>query len=103
MAVDSGLSNERTALAWQRTALALVAGAALLARLTTGRVGVLALVLLGLAVALSLWVFSEAAWRYEQHTGHRTRQQSRGGRAAFFLTAATVLIAVTEAVALTRA
>ena len=41
--MDPGVGNERTALAWQRTALALVAGSAILTRLTFDRLGAVAL------------------------------------------------------------
>ena len=70
---DLGLSNDRTALAWQRTALSLLAGAAVLGRLTFDRLGLEALVLLGFAALLSLWVFAESTRRYAQHTGCRPR------------------------------
>lgn len=100
MAHDAGLSNERTALAWQRTALSLVAGAAILGRLTFSRLGFVAVVLLGAAVLLCLWVFAESRWRYVQQLGRRPRARGRGGRAALSLTAATCLIALTEVAAL---
>ena len=97
---DLGLSNERTALAWQRTALALVAGAAILGRLTFADLGWFAVTLLGVAVVLSLWVFAESRWRYVQQLGNRRRSRGRGGRAALSLTVATCLIALTEVFAL---
>jgi uncharacterized membrane protein YidH (DUF202 family) len=97
---DVGLSNERTALAWQRTALSVLAGAAVLGRLTFDRLGFVALALLGLAVVLCLWVFAESRWRYAQQLGHRPRGRDRGGRAALFLSLATLLIGLTEASAL---
>jgi uncharacterized membrane protein YidH (DUF202 family) len=97
---DLGLSNERTALAWQRTALALVAGAAILGRLTFADLGWFAVTLLGVAVVLSLWVFAESRWRYVQQLGNRPRSRGRGGRAALSLTVATCLIALTEVFAL---
>ena len=97
---DTGLSNERTALAWQRTALSLVAGSAVLGRLTFARLGWLSVALVGVAVALGLWVFVESRWRYAQQLGHRPRTRPRGGRAALSLTVATLLIAITEVAAL---
>jgi uncharacterized membrane protein YidH (DUF202 family) len=100
MARDAGLSNERTALAWQRTALSLVAGAAILGRLTVAQLGWVALALLGLAIMLCLWVFAESRWRYVQQLGIRRRTRDRGGRAALSLTVATCLIAATEILAL---
>ena len=97
---DPGLSNERTALAWQRTALSLLAGAAILGRLTFASVGFFAVALLAVAVLLCLWVFVESRWRYRQQLGHTLRARPRGGRAALFLTLATSLIAITEVIAL---
>lgn len=97
---DVGLSNERTALAWQRTALSLVAGAAILGRLTLAQLGWVAIVLLGVAILLCLWVFAESRLRYAQQLDLRRRARKRGGRAPLFLTVATFLIAVTEMVAL---
>lgn len=99
-AEDTGLSNERTALAWQRTALSLVAGAAILGRLTFDRLGWLAISLLAIAIGLCIWVFAESRWRYAQQRGLRTRGRQRGGRAAFALALAMCLMALTEATAL---
>lgn len=98
---DVGLANERTSLAWQRTALAIVASAAVLARLTFDRVGWVAAAVLGVAVLLGLWVFAESRWRYRRHLGPSHRSRGRGGRAALSLAVATALIAVVELVAVT--
>lgn len=103
MALDVGRANERTALAWQRTALALMAGAAILARLTFDDVGVAALTPLAIALLLSLWVFLESRRRYADHAGIRERSGPRSGRAVTALTVATALVALTElAVLLTQ-
>lgn len=96
MIADPGQANERTALAWQRTALSLVAGSALLTRLTFERLGPLALVSVGVALPLSLWVFLESRGRYAHDAGLRRRTRSRGGRAPTALMVATVAIAATE-------
>lgn len=94
---DPGIANERTALAWQRTALSIVGGAAILARLRAEDLALLA-VPLTLAALLGLWVLLESRGRY-----HRTaRAERRGGRAPMALTIATALIAVSELVALLR-
>lgn len=98
--MDGGLANERTALAWQRTALSLVAAAAILGRLTFAQLGWVAIAMLGLAIMLCLWVFAESRWRYAQQLGLRQRTRERGGRAALFLVVATCLIAITEMAAL---
>jgi uncharacterized membrane protein YidH (DUF202 family) len=105
--VDVGSANERTALAWQRTALSLMAGAAVVARLTISELGLFALVSLPLALGLSVWVFAESRWRYAQHRdklhgGNPRRSHARGGRAPAFLVLATVLIAITELAAIVR-
>lgn len=97
---DPGLGNERTALAWQRTALALVAGSAILARLTFDRLGVLALVSVVVALPLSVWVLVESRGRYAHDAGVRRRRRPRGGRAPAALTVATAVLALTELAAL---
>ncbi|CAM3268113.1 DUF202 domain-containing protein [Nocardioides dubius] len=92
---DPGIANERTALAWQRTALSIVGGAAILARLRAEDL-VLLVIPLSLAALLGLWVLFESRWRY-----HRTnRAVKRGGRAPAALSLATGLIAVSELIAL---
>lgn len=96
MILDSGLANERTALAWQRTALSLMVAAAVMARLTFGRLGPVAALPLGIATVLSGWVFVESRGRYEDATQQRRRPRPRGGRAPLALAVATVLIALTE-------
>ncbi|KRF21006.1 hypothetical protein ASG90_00900 [Nocardioides sp. Soil797] len=98
---DDGLSNERTALAWQRTALSLAAACAIMARLTWSSLGPLAIVLLSVALLLSAWVFVESWVRYSHDAGTRSRPGPRGGRAPLALTVATALVAVTELAAVT--
>ncbi|MDT0203203.1 DUF202 domain-containing protein [Nocardioides sp. AE5] len=93
---DPGIANERTALAWQRTALTLTAGAAIMARLAIDDNGRAALALLVVAAMLGTWIFFEASLRYRHSTGQRERIRGRGGRAGLTLTVATVLIAAGE-------
>jgi uncharacterized membrane protein YidH (DUF202 family) len=95
---DPGAGNERTALAWQRTALALVAGAALLTRLTLDRLGWFAVVSVVVAGPLAGWVFVESRRRYAQAAAVRARP--RGGRAPLALALATVVVATVELAAL---
>ncbi|MBW4717980.1 DUF202 domain-containing protein [Saccharothrix obliqua] len=96
--MERGAQNERTALAWQRTALAMIAGSAVLARLTADRLGAYALVSLGVTTALGLVVLVAARWRY--------RAGRRGRRGGAVLPAAvaggTVLMILVEAAALLR-
>jgi uncharacterized membrane protein YidH (DUF202 family) len=99
---DEGRANERTALAWQRTALALMAGTAILARLTFDRLGIAAVVVLGFALVLAAWVLIESRGRYEHDTGRRPRARSRSGRAPAALAVATVVVGLTETAALLR-
>lgn len=99
-ATDPGLSNERTALAWQRTALTLVVAAAILARLTLGSSGAGAAIVPVLAIVLGLWVFGESARRYLGAHRYRAGSRPRGGRAPTAMSMATVLLCVTEVVVL---
>ncbi len=93
---DPGLANERSLLAWQRTALSLAVGSAVLLRLTFEELNVVAVVGCGLSLALATWVFLESKLRYAQAAGVRGRFRHRGGRAVSFLAVATVLLATTE-------
>ena len=88
MTGDAGESHERTALAWQRTALALVAGSAVLTRLTFERLGLLALVSVGVAAPLGLWLFLESRGRFRHEA------------APLVLTLATSAVALVEVAAL---
>lgn len=100
MSDDRGVSNERTALAWQRTALALMAGAAIMARLTFGKLGWVGIAVLSLAMLLSAWVFLESAGRYSHSADIRPRSRPRGGRAGAWLAGSTVILAAIELAAL---
>lgn len=95
-------SRERTALAWQRTALSLMAGSAILVRLTWERLGVLAVGFLVGALILGGWVFIESRARYADAIGLHPRSSPRGARAPTFLGVAVLLIALTELFALLR-
>ena len=92
--------NARTALAWQRTASALIAGSAVTARLTFDRVGALALAGLVLALGLGSWMLRESRLRYGQHAGFVERSRPRGGMSAAALTAGIVVVGAMELVAL---
>ncbi|RKT55127.1 DUF202 domain-containing protein [Saccharothrix australiensis] len=94
--MDRGAQPERTALAWQRTALAMIAGSAVLTRLTVDRVGPLALVGLVVTVSLGLVVLVAARWRYRE--GRRGRPGGAGLPLA--VAVGTVAMIVVESVAL---
>lgn len=97
---DPGIGNERTVLAWQRTALALVAGSAILTRLTVDILGWFALLSVGVAAPLGLWLMWEGRGRYLRDAGQSRRLQGRGGRAPLAVAIATIAIGATELVAL---
>jgi len=97
---DPGAQNERTALAWQRTALSLMAGSAVLARLTYEPLGPLSLAGVLVAFPLSCWVFWESRGRYAHSAGVRKRGRDRGGRSAAALAIAVVSLALTELAAI---
>jgi uncharacterized membrane protein YidH (DUF202 family) len=98
--LDPGAANERTALAWQRTALSVLAGSAALAKLTADRLGIAAMLSVVVGAPLALWVLVESRGRYRHTTGHRRRPRGRGGRAAAALAVATVALCLVELVAL---
>lgn len=95
-ATDLGLSTERTALAWQRTALSLAVAAAIVARLTLGAAGPAAALVPALALALGLWVLGASVRRRRHVRGAIEGSPPRGGRAQIALTLATLLICATE-------
>jgi uncharacterized membrane protein YidH (DUF202 family) len=92
-----GLQRERTALAWQRTALSLVVGSVLLARLTFDRLGALALASPAIALPLSVWVLVQSRRRYR---GDPQRRLRRGGGTPAVLAVAAAALALTELAAL---
>lgn len=98
--LDPAAGIERTALAWQRTALALVAGSAILTRLTFDRLGSMSLMSAVIAGPVGVWIFLESRLRYRRGVGVRRPRRSRGGRAPFLLAAATSTVALTELLAM---
>jgi uncharacterized membrane protein YidH (DUF202 family) len=66
---DAGLQPERTALAWQRSALALAAATIVIGRLTFSAVGLVALFIAALGVTHAAVVFATAQRHYRLRTG----------------------------------
>ena len=86
---DPGLQNERTALAWQRTALSVLAGAALMGRLVLGTDPVLVVMELAVALPLALWVLLDSRRHYAERRA--SRPSGTGIRAAALAGAVTVM------------
>jgi uncharacterized membrane protein YidH (DUF202 family) len=84
--VDPAAQNERTALAWQRTALSVLAGSAVLGRLGFEVLGAWSLLGVAVAAPLSGWLLMESRFRYGR--------PSRGGRAPAALAVATSVLAL---------
>ncbi len=97
---DAGESHERTALAWQRTALALVAGSAVLTRLTFERLGLLALISVGVVAPLGLWLMLESRGRHRRTAGPAATTRTGSAAAPLVLTLATSAVAIVEIAAL---
>lgn len=66
---DPGLQPERTALAWQRSALSLAGASAIVARLTFDTVGWAALFVLATGLGHSAVVFATSQRHYRARTG----------------------------------
>lgn len=67
---DPGLQQERTALAWRRTGLALVVGALTIGRLTMDTLGSSVLVPAAVATVLAAWVVSVTLRRRRHAVTH---------------------------------
>ncbi|NYF98675.1 DUF202 domain-containing protein [Janibacter cremeus] len=93
-----GAQPERTALSWQRTALASIAGAAVIARHSSETLGVVALLLFLGTAGLAVAAFVLGWHRYDLSPGETARR--RDGRAPFALALAIVAMALTELLAL---
>ncbi len=89
---DPGSQNERTSLAWQRTALAVAVAALVVTRLAASRLGPAAFVVLAVAGATTATIFLSARWEYRRRAGLPAPRRGvhEGGRAA--LLTGTVLI-----------
>jgi uncharacterized membrane protein YidH (DUF202 family) len=90
-----GVSSERTALAWTRTALALMATALVAGRLVLDRLGALAVVLTSVAVPLAAVVLVVSARRYRASL--RADAPTPDGRVLALVSALVLVLALTEA------
>ncbi len=84
---DPGLQPERTALAWRRTALALVGLSLGSARVTWQLVGGWSLLLSGAGAAVGAWLMLHAHARYERHSSSITGGGAVADGVAPFVTA----------------
>ena len=101
MAASPGVQNERTALAWQRTALSLLAGSAIVSRLTIERIGSAALLCVLAALPVTLWILHLSRVRYRRHTADE-QSRSRDGRTPACLALVAVMVSLTELVAIAQ-
>lgn len=100
-AAPHGAQPERTALSWQRTALATAAGAAIIARHSGEALGPAAIVVLLGTLALAATAFVLGRRRYTTAPVEPSRR--RDGRAPFALALAVLAMALTELIALVLA
>jgi uncharacterized membrane protein YidH (DUF202 family) len=98
---DPGGQNERTSLAWQRTALSIAAGSAILARLTFADIGVWALAVFGVSLVLSTLTLVSTRWEYRRRaTLPAPRLRLHQGTRAALLTANVLILCLAEIAAL---
>jgi putative membrane protein len=92
VSTDNGLQAERTAMAWQRTALGLVGVSALLLHLAGGALGLSLVGAVGMLAALFVLLQVEARFLH----GHRNdvAESPMGVWAVRGITAATVLLSL---------
>jgi putative membrane protein len=82
---DPGLQPERTALAWQRSGLALALATIVVGRLTWGAVGFVAVVIVALGIGHAAVIFATAQRHYRIRTGtSQLKQWPTGVHAGLF-------------------
>ncbi len=96
MAGDPSAANARTALAWRRTAIVVVGGCAVIAKLSVSSISVVDGAGLLVGALLGLWVVLESSRRYQGASDARQGQGMRGGRAPFALGLAISLVCLVE-------
>lgn len=89
-----GVQNERTAFAWQRTALSLAVATVALTRLAFERIGYAGLVCL-VAAPLVLFVLLESRVRYRHRNGEKLSSHDHDGTGALLLAIAVLVLCVT--------
>jgi putative membrane protein len=97
---DPGLQPERTALAWQRTALSIAAAVLIVVRLTVGSVGALAVVVLVFCLGHAVVLLHSSRRRYDARTGAVARQPWSVGVHGALLAVQVLLLAALELAAL---
>ena len=94
-----GFQPERTVLAWQRTALASAAGAALIARHTAAVLGPIVILIFVATLSLAVTASFLGRRRYTDSPAELSRR--RDGRAPGTLALAILILALTPLLALT--
>ncbi|HLR86143.1 MAG TPA: DUF202 domain-containing protein [Nocardioidaceae bacterium] len=97
----SGAQNERTALAWSRTALSVVVTAAIVSRLSVESIGPVALLAVVAALPVSVWLVLASRRRYRRRLdwAERAPLLIRDGRFEFATSAVTVVMILVLAAA----
>jgi uncharacterized membrane protein YidH (DUF202 family) len=92
-----GVANERTALAWMRTALALLGATLLATRVVAGRLGLLAAAFAVIALPVAVVVLVDAGRRYRAaRAALGTTAGLPDGRLPAGVTVVSLVLAVTE-------
>lgn len=100
---QGGGQGERTALAWNRTALAILGVAAAITRVTFERFGVPSLACLGLTLPLALWIFWTTSTRFRQPRTLKVAVSQPHGAVNASLAAMIVILGLAEVTALLSA
>lgn len=98
---EPGVQNERTALAWHRTALSVVVTAAIVTRLGMDSIGAAAGAALVVALPVAGWVVLVSRRRYQRRQGWSSgvHTRRRDGRLEFALAIVVVAMFVVLAAA----